>query len=375
VRTAFGATGALGVARLINVFLLMSSYAAILLITDRLFRDERVTFVTILLLLACVQPVFSCTFVYGLVPAFALCSWTGYFVVRYLQTGKMRNMIPAVVFMAAAAYVRSNSWIVIIALSIVLLVHAIRRRRLAPVLLAAALVLAALPFPKLAQTAYEAKIGTSFGSGYPKSYWMAMSLQDGWKSTGWHVQAYQEEMESTYGEDVDAIDARAEADIRAGVAELAADPKAAGEYLLEKLTSMWDEPTFTCIWITKSVKSYAEPGALAQWVYGDGFDAAFRFAMKKAVMVLYAGFALCAFALLRRRADEQLLLPLIILGGVLFHLLFEAKSQYVLEYLPFFCPLAAYGILSFGRGAEERLCEAIRKRRSEKRVRIEQKTN
>jgi hypothetical protein len=33
----------------------------------------------------------------------------------------------------------------------------------------------------------------------------------------------------------------------------------------------------------------------------------------------------------------------------LFHLIFEAKSQYVLEYLPLMLPLVAYGALSLGR--------------------------
>ena len=43
-----------------------------------------------------------------------------------------------------------------------------------------------------------------------------------------------------------------------------------------------------------------------------------------------------------------MIFPIALLGGVLFHLLFEASSKYVLSYLPLFCPLAAYGILALG---------------------------
>ncbi len=83
------------------------------------------------------------------------------------------------------------------------------------------------------------------------------------------------------------------------------------------------------------------------------------------IKLLYFGFALGAAGLLRKRTEEQILLPLIILGGVLFHLIFEAKSQYVLEYLPLFAPIAAYGVFQTGR-VVERLSQRIFKRRNEK---------
>ena len=52
--------------------------------------------------------------------------------------------------------------------------------------------------------------------------------------------------------------------------------------------------------------------------------------------------------MLRRRSTEQLILPVAIVGGILFHLLFEANAKYALSYLPLFLPYAAYGILTFG---------------------------
>lgn len=342
----FGATGTLSAVRLANVALLISSYAALLLIADRLFHDQRITFMTLLLLCFSVQPLISTTFVYGLIPAFALCVWGVYFTIRYVQNGKIRNMIPAAFLFALAALLRSNTWIVIAAVGIVLALVALRRKKFMPLLLFALIAALALPLPKLAQTSYEKRLDTSFGTGYPKSYWMAMSLQKGWKATGWHVQDYQLAMQDEYGEDTSAIDARAKEDIRQGVAELLTSPSKLGNYLFEKLVSQWDEPTFMSVWITKAVPVYTDPKPLAQFVYGDSFDDAYRLVMKKTILVLYASYALGVGFLLQRGESERLLLPLIVLGGILFHLLFEAKSQYVLEYLPLFCPIAAYGIRS-----------------------------
>ena len=52
---------------------------------------------------------------------------------------------------------------------------------------------------------------------------------------------------------------------------------------------------------------------------------------------------LSLFELWRRRDMESSLLPLIILGGLLYHLLFEAKSQYALPYFVLMIPMAAFG--------------------------------
>ena len=362
----FGETGALLAARILNVCLLISSYAALLMITDRVFHNERITFVTILLLCVTVQPLIACTFVYGLIPALALCIWGIYFVIRFLQDGKWIHMIPAAVLFALAALVRSNAWIVIVAVVIVLLLAALRKKSWLPILFAVLVVAVSIPLPYLAQRGYEAKLDTSFGSGYPKSYWAAMSLQSGWKASGWHVFEYQAMMEKTYGEDVAGIDRQAKADIQKGLTELIGNPIEMKTYLFEKMVSQWNEPTFMSVWITKSVDPYAQPGDLTKLVYSDSFDTLFRFAEGRLVKILYFGFMLCAAAMFRKRTEEQLLLALILLGGVLFHMIFEAKSQYVLEYLPLFAPVAAFGILSLSACVEPTWHRVFQKRKNAK---------
>ena len=49
-------------------------------------------------------------------------------------------------------------------------------------------------------------------------------------------------------------------------------------------------------------------------------------------------------SLWRRREICQCLLPLIILGGVLYHLLCEAKSQYAFAFFMLMIPIGAYGL-------------------------------
>ena len=69
------------------------------------------------------------------------------------------------------------------------------------------------------------------------------------------------------------------------------------------------------------------------------------------LQVVYAGFVLGTIVIMRKRESIQLIFPITILGGLLFHLLFEANSKYTLTYVPMFLPIAAYGILTFGVNA------------------------
>ena len=76
--------------------------------------------------------------------------------------------------------------------------------------------------------------------------------------------------------------------------------------------------------------------------------------MNQYQQLVFAG-TLLGLAALRKKKDVAcLLLPLVILGGLSYHLLFEAKSQYALPYFVMMVPLAGCGFASFFKRVEER---------------------
>lgn len=165
----FGMPGALTAARIVNAVLIGAAYLAVVCLSKQLFHDERTTFLTILLLAFCWQPILSCTFIYGLIPSVALYLWGFFFLIRYLQTDQKRWIVPAALLPAMAVYIRSNTWIAILAAAIVLLLHAIGKRRMFPLLAAVILAAAAYPAPRLAQAGYEARIAPILAAGIPRA--------------------------------------------------------------------------------------------------------------------------------------------------------------------------------------------------------------
>lgn len=89
--------------------------------------------------------------------------------------------------------------------------------------------------------------------------------------------------------------------------------------------------------------SYSEKGGLYELFCLDAEEQFFNGVMNQFQQLIFFGMLLSLFELWRRRDMESCLLPLIILGGLLYHLLFEAKSQYALPYFVLMIPMAAFG--------------------------------
>jgi hypothetical protein len=67
---------------------------------------------------------------------------------------------------------------------------------------------------------------------------------------------------------------------------------------------------------------------------------------------VFAGLLLGLIRMTRKKDLLRGLLPLILLGGLSYHLLFEAKSQYAMPYIVLILPIAAYGLYTFFRKLE-----------------------
>ena len=63
-----------------------------------------------------------------------------------------------------------------------------------------------------------------------------------------------------------------------------------------------------------------------------------------------------------RKSDiTTVLLPLVVLGGFGYHLLFEGKSQYVLTYIPLLIPVASYALSTMLDGKYDKIKEFVEK--------------
>ena len=120
------------------------------------------------------------------------------------------------------------------------------------------------------------------------------------------------------------------------------------------MVSQWAETTFEAMLVNRVMPSESPFPALVNSLLSGSGSQALALYMEGYTLTLYLGFAagmaLLALGLLRRKAWEwtrlyaPLALMVAVLGGFLYHMLFEAKSQYLMIYLPMMAPLAAWGL-------------------------------
>ena len=120
------------------------------------------------------------------------------------------------------------------------------------------------------------------------------------------------------------------------------------------MVSQWAETTFEALLVNRVMPNESPCPALADSLLSGGGSHALALYMEGYTLTLYLGFAagtaLLAIGLLRRKAwawphlYAPLALMVAVLGGFLYHMLFEAKSQYLMIYLPMMAPLAASGL-------------------------------
>lgn len=351
----------------INVACLIAAYAAVIFLTDQIFGDRRVTLIAIALLGLFFQGVFYCTLLYGTLPGYALAAWAVALTVFHLRSGKRWPLFPAAVLCAAAVALKANYWIFAIAIAAMLAIHALSTEKLLPLMAAALVLLLSVCGQKLVAAQYEWRADTKLGPSAPAALWLMQGITESDRAPGW----YKELPYSFLPENAAASAGRLEADIRERIGQFRANPAYASSFFGKKIMSQWDEPTFQSIWVSRIKKSDDTVPPVVAGIYygaaGRALETYFRYQVQCIYCLFTAG---AVIALVRRKRDftgesgmrPAALLLLLILGAFCYHAVAEAKSQYVLIYIPLMLPLAAYAIQLM---TAPRLLQAMRKRRGD----------
>ena len=306
--------------------------------------------------------------------------------------------IPSMLFMIVTAYlavcVRGNASIFIIAECIIILLHYLRRKAAAekelqkryedpdyrhsnePVpaprrnrlcLAAVILLLIAMVLSGPAmRLAGERVTGQEMPQQLPKHMWIAMGMQGGDLAPGWYNgYIYRTYRNNDYNMALTSEMAKQEISDRIQV--FAGNPGLMLFFYSQKIISTWCEPTFESVWSgpLEDMNQHID-GKLLHALYTGGMPYSVYCNYCALIdLPLYIGAAIGAFALLtglirprtknRNKKDrrskvlspaclDMLLFPaLFLIGGFLFHILWETKSQYAMVYIYMLIPLTSFG--------------------------------
>ena len=281
------------------------------------------------------------TFIYGDIPSLALCLFAVYFMMRYTETKEIKYPIFASLLTMVAYMMRMNSLIFIIATVIYLLLclfkeikaNSWKKNLLNIAIIGMYIVVSILP-SSLVKNYYLDKYAMDKSKAYPNISYFLMAMEEGPRANGWYNEGIGEpalkDPENKKVEYVGKIKER-----------LNYFSKHIGytfDFYTKKLASMWTENTYSAV--RNNTRQDNDP--IENMIKPLTF-------YQKVLLILTC---LCSLiVLLQNRKDlslDVLFLITIFIGGFAFHILWEAKSRYIIPYIVALIPVASISIHSMG---------------------------
>lgn len=346
-----------GVQRLLpsaNIDLLMQAVNTVLgvctagimaLLCEEIFGCKGMRRTALLLYVFFLPALFFSIYVYGILPMILLCALGFLCFARYLRTRRTGCALAAALLMGVAYVLKPNALIPIIALAICAVIDVMRTRDLKLLAFSALAFLTAFGLNKLVIWQYEFRSGIVLANNIHPFSWLVIGFADSTTCPGW----YNGYMEPFYTAGLTAQEQKAivMSDLAQRIPQLLADPIYTLDYLWRKIFSQWGEPTYGALRYGMNCDWLGRYNGLAILAYrdGSGVNALIKTYMNIYQQALYMLICIGLAGTMRRRGNAAaLVIPVTVIGGFLYHALFEAKSQYIYPYMLYLLPYAAHGL-------------------------------
>lgn len=417
--------------QLLNVVSILCNLYFLYQITWELFHDRRVCAVMQLLSMGCWFYYVFATFIYADLWSFAVQSAAFLLEIRYLNRRRLRDIIGAGICIAAATLLKTNCYVALIAMILILLMDAVNAAVSVAAGTAAAenagasgntastaasgksagalilrAVLLGVMFVVLTKGAQSAvNFGTARAAGIekmpegvPSAAYFAMGMEETEGKYGWYngrnVGLFRD---AGYDREQTVLDARET--MKASIGEFQNSKRYLIRFYAGKFLSQWGDPT--CVSMREMEETRRHTGELPKLVdsliFGTG-SRILQWGMNVTHSLIYLGLTIYLFSAtgsaLRRKqklrmpaqngqqvqngqqaqtsqqaqngqqaqkqaqylrtvSEPEILLVLFLVGGMLFHQIWEASGRYTMRYYLTMLPLAAWGICRLIGGKQQ----------------------
>ena len=304
-----------------------------------------------LLMTVCMPYFLLLPYIYGDIPSICFCMILFWALSKYARGYRIRYVVLGAVMAALALMCRMNTWIVLIAVGIGMVLLAIYRQNYRPLVAGICIILAAFLTIKAIDLMYEKRSGYESGVGIPSILWVAMGLQETNGSAGVYNR-YQQGVfeECEFDREVSAQIGKDYITVR--IREFVDNPDMAKEFFWKKMSSQWTEPLFNSL---SAIKTFKEgepvPDGIQNLYYGSLRDTLWKSSnyYQSFVYIAFLLFAVGGFTTLKKGEENNVKwIPLIaIVGGFLFSLMWENQCRYCLPYYVFLLLYVPEGVLQW----------------------------
>lgn len=272
------------------------------------------------------------TFIYGDIPAITSCLFAVYFAMLYEQTKNCKHLLISAIFTMLAFMFRMNSLIFIIATVIYLTLNTFRsiswKERLIKIALIAIYIIISIVPSVVVKEYYINKYNLDKNKAMPTINYIYMAMEEGPRANGW----YSEQIGEYALKNPEKAKEEYKDKIKERLTYFKNNIGYTMDFYIMKITSMWAENTYSTMNNNGIDESKNAPLEFYQ----------------KALLIITC---LCSLiVLIQNRKNislEVLFLITIFIGGFAFHIIWEAKSRYIIPYIVVLIPIASICINSF----------------------------
>ena len=320
------------------VFALLNNYV-LGQISGLLFDSQLAQNITLILSFLFLPQFFFIVFAYGTIPGFSMLLLALYCQLRFLKEHRKKFFVLFIIFSCISCLLKNNYLIGVLAASAFFAFYALKERKIRFILyIIVTLSLVSLS-GKILNWSYENISGQEVSGGEPKTLWIAMGLRDESDKLGGWYDRYNWETFEEVNYDEKAADLKAKESIKNSINRFANDLGYEFDYFKDKIETTWCDPLFQSIWSgpLEDCGQTLNDQSLKR-IYSEG-------TIHKFIRDYCTTFIFVIMGFKERNTGELLTGIIFLIGGFIFHLFWETKSQYVYPYVFILIPYSSYTIV------------------------------
>ncbi len=317
-------------------------------ISLKLFKDEVVAKLTLFIEFLFLPLFFFFLFGYGSLPGLCFITMAVYCFICYLNSeNKLRNIFLMIILSFIACKLKQNYKIASIAMFITIIINSMKKglkKNLVSIFFSILLLFASLTSDSVTKSIFEKYYSVEIGSGVSTITYIAMGtdLNNNMRAPGWYDGSpYYDSDKFDY--DYSAMKEYEKEKLVDNIKATLASPFKLFSFYTRKISSLWSEPLFQSIWSgpTNDNGIVYVNGALLESIYGDGVANKMLILFCKCILVIII-FSSFLFSRKHLNNVNYIFFVLYFIGGFIFHLFSEGKSQYTFMYIVLLMPIVGY---------------------------------
>ena len=333
------------VLQILNVIALAGTYYYLNETIGLLFDNKRYQSMFLILCILCLPALLYCSFIYSTMYGLFLSTLAFYYGLLFVRKRKLSYFLIIIPAMCIAVMLKSNYLITLLALVCILVMDFINKRKFYSLILIILLVIIQGIPSKLVQNYYRTTTHQDISKGIPTIAWVAMGMHEGEKASGWYnsymFKAYKE---ANY--DTERTKEICKDGIKKRIHFFVKNPKEMISFYGRKINSQWNEPTYESLWVSEHRKGMHAISLIkpVKSLYFGVLNKIYLEYTNVYQFIIFIATFIGIWLNRKKFSYEQLSIAVIIIGGFLFHLLWEGNSKYILPYFVLLLPYAAIGL-------------------------------